>query len=191
MKQIVFFILLGLIFGACKSHTLKKQEQEVSAMIQKVDTIKNDLFRNKIDSVVELRLLASTLMIRIKENYISDKVDMNFGRKVDEFRELQMLFEKEKEEGKQTLPGEYSLLNKMILEEEKSLKLLKSDIENIRGEKAKYREYIKYEQRKVNMISEMFNHYFTRKTKYIPRFYKEYKELDSIIANKEKRTSNK
>ncbi len=191
MKQILFLSFLGLMLVACESETLKKQEQEVSEMITDVNSLKSNLFVNKIDSVVELRLMASSLMIRIKSNYTFDKIDMKLGRKVDEFRELQMLFEKEKEEGKQTLPGQYSTINKMIQEEEKALKLLKSDIENKRGEQEKYNEYIQYEQRKVAMISEMFNHYLSRKTKSIPRFYKEYNDLDSIVSEWEKQSVKK
>jgi hypothetical protein len=68
------------------------------------------LERNKLDSVVEFQLAANELMARIRKVYKPKKVDISFGRKVDEFKELQMMFIKEKEENKRTLSGEYGLI---------------------------------------------------------------------------------
>jgi hypothetical protein len=152
-------------------------------MIEKVDSLKHVLEQNKTDSIVELQLAANSIMQRIKKDYKPKKVDMNFGRKVDEFKELQMLFVKEKEENKRTLAGEYGLVFSALDEEKRTLLTLKSDIENERGDNEKYDEFINFEREKLNTIEGLLNHYIMRKNKYLPRFRKSMNELIEFMDN--------
>jgi hypothetical protein len=156
-------------------------------MIENVDSLKIVLEQNKMDSIVEFQLAANSIMLRIKNDYIPKKVNLSFGKKVDEFKELQMLFVKEKEENKRTLPGEYGIIFSSLEEEKSTLITLKNDIENKRGDLEKYEEYINFEQEKLNTIKELLDHYILRKTKYLPRFRKSLKEMNSFMDNWEQK----
>ncbi len=182
MKLILFFSLLFLSVS-CGSSNRKQQLDRLSDMIEKVDSLKHVLEQNKTDSIVELQLAANSIMQRIKKDYKPKKVDMNFGRKVDEFKELQMLFVKEKEENKRTLAGEYGLVFSALDEEKRTLLTLKSDIENERGDNEKYDEFINFEREKLNTIEGLLNHYIMRKNKYLPRFRKSMNELIEFMDN--------
>jgi hypothetical protein len=98
-----------------------------------------------------------------------------------------MLFVKEKEENKRTLPGEYGIIFSSLEEEKSTLITLKNDIENKRGDVEKYEEYINFEQEKLNTIKELLDHYILRKTKYLPRFRKSLKEMNSFMDNWEQK----
>lgn len=167
MKPLLFISLLFLGFS-CGSSPKKNQLNQVSNMIEKVDSLKIVLEQNKMDSIVEFQLAANSIMLRIRNDYNPKKVDLSFGRKVDEFKELQMLFVKEKEENKRTLPGEYGIIFSSLEEVNSTLLTLKSDIANKRGDDIKYDEYINFEQEKINTIKELLHHYILRKTKYLP-----------------------
>ena len=179
-------ILLIVVLTSCFSGKHQQQQNAILDLIQDVDSLQEKLTKNKLDSVVEYRLASASLMIRIRSNYNPNKVDMVFGRKVDEFKELQMLFTKEKEENKKTLSGQYALISKSLKEERKTLLLLKSDVDNRKGNKKKYEEYINFEKRKVNTIEGMLENFLLRKKKYLPRFQKTMKEIDEFMDQWEK-----
>ena len=109
MKPYVTFLLI-LLLTACESTEKHKQLTRLTKMIAQTDSLKSVLLQNKIDSVVDYQVQANALMIRLKNNYRPTKIDLNFGRKVNEFKELQMLFILEKEENKRTLPGEFGVV---------------------------------------------------------------------------------
>jgi hypothetical protein len=102
-----------------------------------------------------------------------------------------MLFVKEKEENKRTLPGEFGIIFSALLEENKSLKTLLNDIENDRGDKNKYDEFIQFELEKINTIRGLLDHYLLRKNKYLPRFRKSLKELNAFLVKWENQNKTK
>jgi len=180
MKPFLIISLLILCY-ACNSTEQQKQINLLTTMIQKTDSLKQAAEQNKIDSVVEYQLAANSLMLRLKNNYKPTKVDMIFGHEVDEFKELQMLFVKEKEENKRTLSDEYLFILSSLSEEKKTLITLMEDIENGSGDKEKYTEYIQFEQDKLTMIQDLLDHFIMRKKKYLPRFRKTLKELNEFM----------
>jgi hypothetical protein len=185
MKPYVTFLLI-LLLTACESTEKHKQLSRLTKMIAQTDSLKSVLLQNKIDSVVDYQVQANALMIRLKNNYRPTKIDLNFGRKVNEFKELQMLFILEKEENKRTLPGEFGVVFSSLDEEKMTLNLLKVDVENGRGDKKKYNEFINFEQGKLNTIEGMLEHYLMRKKRYLPRFKKCLQELNEFMDKWEK-----
>jgi hypothetical protein len=181
MKSFLLSLFVALFFYSCVSTEKRRQTQKLTNMISQTDSLKHVLQRNKIDSVVEYQILANALMLRFKNNYNPKKVDLKLGEEVNEFKELQMLFVKEKEENKRTLPGEYGIIFSALLEEKNTLKTLLNDVENDRGDKNKNNEYIKFELEKLNTIRSLLDHYLIRKNKYLPRFRRSLKELNSFM----------
>lgn len=171
---------------ACISPERQKKITRLTEMIEKADSLKRELIQNKIDSVVTYQSAANSFMIRLKNNYRPRKVDMVFGRKIDEFKELQMLFLREAEENKRTLSGEYSFIMRSIEEVKTAMNFLKTDIEDGKGEKERYNEFIKNEQDKLNTIQEFLQHFIMRKKKYLPRFRSTLKELNDFMDKWEK-----
>ena len=191
MKAILFSSFVFLMLHSCVSSEKRKQIQKLTKMISQTDSLKLVLQQNKIDSIVEYQILANALMLRFKNNYNPKKVDLKLGEEVNEFKELQMLFVKEKEENKRTLPGEFGIIFSALLEENKSLKTLLNDIENDRGDTNKYDEFIQFELEKINTIRGLLDHYLLRKNKYLPRFRKSLKELNAFLDKWENQNKTK
>lgn len=186
MKPILFISLFILLICSCESSEKIKQIEQLTKMIEQTDSLNRIFEKNKMDSVVEYQLAANTCMLRLKNNYKPDKVDMDFGHKVNEFKELQMLFIKEKEENKRTLSDQAMVISNSIREEKQALNNLKMDIEGGKGNQEKYNEFITFEQSKVNTIKVLLEQYLIRKNKYLPRFRKSVKELNDFMDKWEK-----
>jgi len=148
------------------SFSNKKQEAQLTSiddMVTKLDKIQTKLDANKIDTIAGLKVAAGTFIIRIQNNYYSDKIDLAFGLKMDEFKELIEIIVLDMDVGnhhEKTMDRRFLDIKKSITEEKKTLTLLRSDIESGNGKKEKFDEFITYEQRKVNLIGELFTVYF-------------------------------
>jgi len=191
MKPFVFITCFMLLFFSCESAEKVKQMERLTKMIEQTDSLNRVFQKNKMDSIVEYQIAANTIMIRLKNNYKPTKVDMVFGEKVNEFKELQMLFVKEKEENKRTLTDQGMVISNSLREEKQALYNLKMDIEIGRGDKKKYDEFITFEQNKVNTIKVLLEQYLIRKNKYLPRFRKSLKELNDYMDKWEKENMQK
>jgi len=191
MKPFVFITCFMLLFFSCESAEKVKQMERLTKMIEQTDSLNRVFKKNKMDSIVEYQIAANSIMIRLKNNYKPTKVDMVFGEKVNEFKELQMLFVKEKEENKRTLTDQGMVISNSLREEKQALYNLKMDIEIGRGDKKKYDEFITFEQNKLNTIKVLLEQYLIRKNKYLPRFRKSLKELNDYMDKWEKENMQK
>lgn len=181
MKPFILFSLI-LLFSACNSSKEQKQAESLIKMIAQTDSLNQVLLQHKMDSLVEYQIAANGLMIRVRTRYIPKKVDLDFGRKVEEFRFLQKLVTCKPKKNKRSLSGEYSTILSSLLEEKKTLDLLKKDIENGRGKKDEYNEFIQFENDKINSIKVLLDEYIRRKKHYLPKFKKSMRNLDAALS---------
>jgi hypothetical protein len=192
MKYLLPFFVF-LIFS-CSN---KKQEDQIKAidvMNSKLEKFESKLDANKIDTIAGLKVATTSLFLRIQNNYYSKKIDLTFGKKMDEFKELSEIIVPDLDGGvnhEKTLDRRFLDIKKSISEEKKTLKLLKADIENGHGKKEQFDEFIIYEQRKVNLIGELLKVYMNYKEKQFPRFLSLYKHLDEIAKDLEKKNATK
>jgi hypothetical protein len=189
MKPLIFISLCILLFWSCESSERKKQIDKLTAMIEVTDSLNRIFEKNKMDSAVEYQLAANTCMLRLKNNYKPNKVDMVLGEKVNEFKKLQRLFKKK--HNHKTLSDEANVISNSIREEKQALYNLKMDIEGGNGNQEKYNEFITFEQGKVNTIKVLLEQYVIRKNKYLPRFRKSVKELNDFMDKWEKENMSK
>lgn len=140
------FILLVLI-GLFSCTDLKKGEQihSIEEMDKSLDSIHTILADNNFSSISEFSTIASTTDSRIKMNYESDTLELNFARKLDAYNKMRKSF---------------SLLNLFFLQlsndiesEKIVLKKLKLDIDNGNGERDKYASHINFEKDKVEKLN--------------------------------------
>jgi hypothetical protein len=111
VKKILALGCLALIMAACKSKQIQNQENEVEAMMQQTDSLHTSLLKNKMDSLLEMRIAATSLIIRVKTNYAPKKIDLIFGKKVEDFKQIQRELKERKKNGKRNIPGDYVFTN--------------------------------------------------------------------------------
>jgi hypothetical protein len=194
-------ILLGILFltlVSCTDFDRKEQLKQIANMKQTVDSLQKNLEINRIDTLAGLRTAVMNLELRIRNNYTADTIDLELSKKMAQYQTVKKFFVAEKEEGgeneslnSQTLGAAYLVVKNGFLQEQKTLDLLKSDIENGNGERNKYNEYLQFEQNKVKQLTILLDDYKKHKDKVLKMFFDVYNELDPFVKSLEKKNAAK
>lgn len=194
-------ILLGILFltlFSCTDFDRKEQLKQIANMKQTVDSLQKNLEINRIDTLAGLRTAVMNLELRIRNNYTADTIDLELSKKMAQYQTVKKFFVAEKEEGgeneslnSQTLGAAYLVVKNGLLQEKKTLDLLKSDIENGNGERNKYNEYLQFEQNKVKQLTILLDDYKKHKDKVLKMFFDVYNELDPFVKSLEKKNAAK
>jgi|LauGreDrversion4_2_1035121.scaffolds.fasta_scaffold02868_12 hypothetical protein len=194
-------ILLGILFltlVSCTDFDRKEQLKQIANMKQTVDSLQKNLEINRIDTLAGLRTAVMNLELRIRNNYTADTIDLELSKKMAQYQTVKKFFVAEKEEGgeneslnSQTLGAAYLVVKNGLLQEQKTLDLLKSDIENGNGERNKYNEYVQFEQNKVKQLTILLDDYKKHKDKVLKMFFDVYNELDPFVKSLEKKNAAK
>jgi hypothetical protein len=194
-------ILLGILFltlVSCTDFDRKEQLKQITNMKQTVDSLQKNLEINRIDTLAGLRTAVMNLELRIRNNYTADTIDIELSKKMAQYQTVKKFFVAEKEEGgeneslnSQTLGAAYLVVKNGLLQEQKTLDLLKSDIENGNGERNKYNEYVQFEQNKVKQLTILLDDYKKHKDKVLKMFFDVYNELDPFVKSLEKKNAAK
>ena len=164
MRILLFITLIGLL-GSCADLQKKEQLAKINIMNQGVDSLEKELKAHTIDTLTELKLSTSTVELRIKNNLMLEKVDIELGRKMDAYKRMRKSLKPLGEALKKVKNG--------IQEEREALKNLYSDIENGYGERDKYEEYLTFESVKITKIAVLLNDFKEQKEV----IFKTYSEL--------------
>jgi Mg2+ and Co2+ transporter CorA len=151
-------------------------------MNKTVDSVETVLLENEIDTLSALITATVTLELRIKNNYFSDTIDMELGKKMDAFKRTRRRLG--------PLSNTFNSIRVGINEERDMLKKLKSDIENGNGDRKKYTEYVTFEQEKVDQMRSLLNAYVKEKKEtmeIIDRIYPEMNAFSLSLLDKEKK----
>lgn len=143
MRFLLFIALFFLVFS-CTDIKKSKRIERISAMEKSLDSIEKIMNNTKIDSLADMQLAAQGVELRIKNNYKLDTINLDFGKKMDDYKRMRRAIPK--------LKGNWDKIKKGISEMRKSLINLKTDFENNSGKREKYDEYVKFEQNKLNQL---------------------------------------
>ncbi|MDG1333007.1 MAG: hypothetical protein P8P74_11805 [Crocinitomicaceae bacterium] len=161
-----------LFLSSCMDLKTSEQLETIESMNQTIDSLEIVFNENKLDSVAKVSLSAYGVENRIKNNYNSDTINMELGRKMDAFKVMRRNF---KPMGKAltTIPA-------TIDEERAKLKELKTDIENGNNEREKYDEFITFEQDKVDQLKTLVSEYVEIKNTSMKTYNELYTELNDF-----------
>ena len=197
-KALFLLVILFLTIASCTDFDRKEQLKQIANMKQTVDSLQKNLEINRIDTLAGLRTAVMNLELRIRNNYTADTISLELGKKMAQYQTVKKFFVAEKEEGgeneslnSQTLGAAYLVVKNGLLQEQKSLDLLKSDIENGNGERNKYNEYLQFEQNKVKQLTILLDDYKKHKDKVLKMFFDVYNELDPFVKSLEKKNAAK
>ncbi len=153
---------------------LKKDEQlkRISKLEKTLDTIHQDREKNEIDTLTALKTLTNAVEIRIKTYLVLDTINLVLGKKMDAYKIMRRNL---KPLGKQN-----SQLKTTILEERKTLKNLRVDIENGSGSRDKYESYILFEKNKIKQIQILFEEYRRLKNETLNTYRELHDELNQL-----------
>ncbi len=193
--------LIGILFLSLLSCTdLERNEQlkQISDMKQTVVRLQKDLKKNRVDTLAGFRTSLMNLELRLRNNYRADTIDTDLGQKMSQYKTVKKFFKREKGEVKdnqdlnsQTLGTAYLSVKNGLIEEQKTLELLKTDVENGNGERSKYNEYVQFEQNKVKQLTHLLNDYKTHKERVLKMFFEVYNVLEPFVSSLELKNADK
>jgi hypothetical protein len=173
MKRTITFLLsLSMFIVSCSD--LKKDEQlkRISKLENGLALIEKDRLNNEIDTLTALKIATNAVEIRIKNYLVLDTIDLVLGKKMDAYKIMRRSL---KPLGKQNIQ-----LKQAIREEQKSLKDLKTDIENGSGSRDKYESYILFEKNKINQLQTLLDEYLIKKQEMLETYRKLHPELNQL-----------
>lgn len=178
----LFIAIIGISLASCSD--LKKGEQlkSIEALNKSVDSIETVLLENEIDTLSALITATITLELRIKNNYFSDTIDMELGKKMDAFKRTRRRLG--------PLSGTFNTIRIGVKEERDILTKLRSDIENGNGDRKKYPDYVAFEQKKVTQLRSLLEAYVKEKKEtmeIIDRIYPEMNAFSLSLLEKKKK----
>jgi chromosome segregation ATPase len=169
MRFIFLAISLLLLFYSCSDFKKNERIERVLTMDQALDSIEKIMITCKIDTLADMQLAAQGVELRIKNNYKLDTINLEFGKKMDDYKRMRRAIPK--------LKGNWDKVKKGLVEMRKSLKNLKIDIENNSGKREKYDEYLKFEQNKLNQLRLLCNECQKGQKKILDTYTKLHSEL--------------
>jgi hypothetical protein len=167
----VFFLVLLL----CSCSDIEKDSQ-----LSKIKTLQSNLTKNKqsfevmkIDTLFVMKQRSSDLERKLKQNYKSDSVDLNLGRRIDAYKRMRRMF------GPIGTLG--TKLNNAFNEEALHLQHLYHDVYNGFGPRDKYDEYIRLETKKCGQITILLEDYLRIKTEAFEIYAKEHRFVADFV----------
>jgi hypothetical protein len=128
----------------------------------RLDSLKNELLTNKLDSAQQYSIEAIDNETRIKNYFIEDTIDMVFAEKMTRYKNMRRAFK-----------HMYLEFDNIVLgcdEVKETLRQLRHDIENGDGDRAKYGEYLNFEKSKFDKLEILAKDYFDAKKTNVATF---------------------
>ena len=194
MKKISTLVLLvtAVIFAACGDLDKAKHLKAIAQMEKSLDSMDVVLKENRLDTLAGIQIAANSLLMRIKTYYSADTIDVELGKKMDQFKRVMRSIKPKKGRvqnknndttvivmANRSIGNGFSVVHTGVKEEKLTLAVLKKDIENGNGRRDKYDEYIKFEQDKVLQLQVLLKAYVDHKNVTIKEFNEIYSELNA------------
>ena len=202
MKKLSVLVLLAttLLFVACVDLDKPKHLKAIAQMEKSLDSMDVVLKENRLDTLAGIQIAANALLTRIKTYYTSDTVDVELGKKMNQFKRVMRAIKPKKGRmqnkdhdttvivmADRSIGNGFSVVHTGVKAERQTLLVLKKDIENGNGRRDKYAEYIKFEQDKVHQLQFLLKAYVDHKNKTIKDFNEIYTELNAFSLEQMKK----
>ena len=128
------FFLTVLLLCSCSDIGKEAKLSKIKALQSKLSKNKKSFEAMKVDTLFIMKQRSSDLERKLKQNYKSDSVDLNLGRRIDAYKRMRRMFG--------PLGALGTKLSNAFNEESLQLQHLYYDVENGFGPRDKYDEYI-------------------------------------------------
>lgn len=165
MKNLFFLSLLSVLLTSCVD--LKKEQlvKNVSRLNTKLEQIAARSKDSRMDSISNIKINTIQTELRIKQNLHLDTINISLAKQLDAYKVMRKSIK--------PLMQQYLQLRTVIKEEKQVLKRLAKDIQEGRGERHRYAEYVRFERQKVNQIVELSREF--QRSKMV--FFQDYQRL--------------
>ncbi len=170
--NLIFLVVLGFSLFSCFDSKKEGFIQNVDKLIKKLDSLEKEIVIAEIDTIASWQQNANSVELRIKNNLYLDKVDLVFGRKMDDYKRMRRMLN--------PLNRNFIKIKEAIKEEKNVLANLRMDIENGAGKRDKYSEYIAFEKGKIRQIQLLIEDYLNTRKEALEIHNRLHNELNSF-----------
>jgi outer membrane murein-binding lipoprotein Lpp len=172
MKNILFLFVLSVLFSACVDLKKEQLAKNVSRLGVKLAQIEASLKDERMDSISSIKINTIQTELRIKRNLHLDTIDINLAKQLDAYKVMRKSIK--------PLMQQYLQLRSVVKEEKQVLKRLANDIQEGRGERHRYAEYVRFERQKVNQISALAKDYLRSKAVFFQDYQRLYPPVEAF-----------
>ncbi len=163
-KLLLVFAVLGLL-TACSDIEKEQQLKRVQQELKKLDQLSKKLEDPRLQEISTFKVNTIQTELKIKQNLYLDTINLELAQQLDAFKVMRRSIK--------PLMKQFQKINVGIREEKTALKLLSQDIDQGRGERQRYNEFIQFEHNKVQQLAALTTDFERAKT----QFFKDYKRL--------------
>lgn len=144
MRRYSFIIAALFLLSACADVERNKQLSALDELHDQLESIGQQVADHRCDTLNTWLEHVHAVQDDIRENYHTDTLSLDFARKLDEFK--QMTFDLEQYQRLQLQ------LDSLLDPQRNALEQLQTDISNGSGKTVKYREYVEFERKRIQVL---------------------------------------
>jgi hypothetical protein len=167
---IVFFSIL--LFTSCADIQRETYLKQIVALQEKLLKIENTLPDSRLTDISSIKVNTMQTELRIKQNLQLDTIDMELAKKLDAYKLMRKSIK--------PMMQQFVKAREGINEEKGVLKRLHQDIQDGRGDRHRYANYIRFERNKVKQLSELSADYLRAKAKFFSEYARLYPTVETF-----------
>lgn len=145
MHKLFILSLLSVIVFACADLKKEQLTQKVAKLEHELLVIEEGLIDDRMNTISSIKINTMQTELRIKQNLHLDTINLELSKQLDAYKLMRKNIK--------PMMQDYLKVRNGIKEEKQVLKRLAKDIEEGRGERNRYPEYIRFERQKVKQIA--------------------------------------
>lgn len=170
-RLIVLFAVIGLL-AACSDLEKEQQIKRVQQEQKKLAQLTKKLEDKRIQDISTFKVNTMQTELKIKQNLYLDTINLELAQQLDAFKVMRRSIK--------PLMKQYHKIKAGIREEKAVLKLLSQDIEQGRGERQRYDEFIQFEHNKVEQLAALTTDFQRAKTQFFNDYKRLYPPVDAL-----------
>jgi hypothetical protein len=172
MKFIVLSIL-PFLYVSCSDMKKVEQLEQIEMLQSSLDSLETQWNTNEATQIDSLENLSFSKIDSIGNLYNGQEIELVVASKIDLFKQSNHDFKE--------LKKIHEFYPVVLKEKQKSLKLLKKDIEKGSGRREKYDEYIDFEQKELSTICKQYDDYQRTKKRCFKNYMNSQKTVNQLL----------
>lgn len=169
MKKVVSLIMLVTALVACADFNRDELLQQVQKQQKVLDGLNEKLAASVIKDVAALKNNTMQTELRIKQNLHLDTINFALAKKLEAYKLMRKSIK--------PLMQQYLKARTGIKEEKAVLKNLSRDIQEGRGERQRYPNFIQFEKQKVKQLQALTDDFLRARTQFFSDYHRLYPEV--------------
>lgn len=180
-----FFVFVGmLMLWSCADLQREQHLEKIAQLQKKLRALENTLPDQRLNDISTIKVNTMQTELRIKQNLHLDTIDVELAKKLDAYKLMRKSIKPMMQQLMKVRDG--------IKEEKEVLKHLKQDIQDGRGARQRYAEYIRFERQKVQQLSQLNADCLRAKEKFFSEYQRLYPSVEAFsqtLLQKKQRNS--